>query len=164
MAEPKVLMPEIAEIVQGALSVREASLVIYRHRTLIELKTEKLGRGLSLYEEDGHTSWQIGEFDDHHCHLDVGLCTEVVFSAEPVSCQGGRRNYTIWFQVDRDCGNPYRPTGYFSVTFNKPYTADGAPRRDLIDQMFDLYRRFAATPGVSADQGFLDAMSEGPVR
>jgi hypothetical protein len=162
MIEPPLAMPGIVEIVRGALAVHEASLVIHRHRTLIELKTDKLGRGLSLYEEDGYTSWQIGEFDEHHCHLDIGACTAVSFAAEAVSCQQGRRNYTVWFLVDRDCGNPYRPTGYFSVTFNKPYTADGAPRRDLLDQMFDLYRRFAATPGVSAEPAFLQAMAEGP--
>jgi hypothetical protein len=164
MVEPPVTMPEIADIVRGALAVNEASLVIYRQRTLIELKTDKLGRGLLLYEEDGYTSWQIGEFDDHHCHLDIGLCTGVLFGAEPVSCQAGRRNYTIWFLVDKDCGNPYRPLGYFSITFNKPYTAEGAPRRDLIEQMFSLYRRFEATPGVTATPAFLQAMAEGPVR
>jgi hypothetical protein len=88
-------MAAVPDILRGALAFREASLVIYRHKTLVEFKTEKLGPGLSLYEEDGHVSWQIGAFDDHHCHLDVGACTSVVFGAEPVSCQGGRLNYTV---------------------------------------------------------------------
>lgn len=157
---PKLALPGIVEIVRGALGIRGGSLVIYRRRTLIELKTEKLGPGLTLYEEGGHTSWQIGDADDHHCHLDVGACTRVVFGAEPVSCQGGRLNYTIWFLVDEDCGNPYRPDAYFSVTLDRPYTADGAARREIVAQMFQLYRRFEGEAGVSAEPRFLEALSD----
>lgn len=159
MPEPKLLLPGIVEIVRGALALRDASLVIYRHRTLVEFKTEKLGGGLTLYEEDGYTSWQIGDFDDHHCHLDIGLCTRVVFGAEPVSCQKGRLNYTVWFLVDGDAGNPYRKDAYFSVTLNRPYHPDGSERRDVIDPVFDLYRRFEEAQGVSAEEAFLRAMA-----
>ena len=159
MPEPKLAMPEVPDILRGALSFRDASLVIFRHKLLVEFKTELLGPGLSLYEEDGYTSWQIGPFEGHHCHLDIGACTSVVFGAEPVSCQGGRLNYTVWFNVEGDGGNPYRPEAYFSVTLNKPYTAGGEVRRDLVQQVFDLYRRFADVPGVSAEPTFIEVMT-----
>ena len=158
--QPKLALPGIVEIVRGALGIRGGSLVIYRRKTLIELKTDKLGAGLTLYEEGGHHSWQIGDADDHHCHLDVGACTSVVFGAEPVSCQGGRLNYTIWFLVDEDCGNPDRPEAYFSVTLDRPYTAEGAARRELVEQMFRLYQRFEGETGVSAEPTFLRALSD----
>ncbi len=158
VADPVLRLPGIEAMVRGALALRAASLVIYRRRTLVEFKTERLGAGLSLYEEDGHTSWQIGDFDDHHCHLDIGLVTEVVFGAEPVSCQGGRLNYTIWFLTDDDSGNPYRPRAYFSVTLNRPYAADGAPLREVIAPVFALWRTLEGRPGVSAEPGFLEAI------
>lgn len=161
MPKPSLRMPSIVELVQGALALKGASLVIYRHKTLIEFKTERLGPGLSLYEEQGHCSWQIGDFDDHHCHLDVGACTQVVFGAEPVSCQGGRLNYTLWFMVEGDCGNPYRPNAYFSVTLNKPYGEDGLARLELIEPVFELYRRFRDDAQVSAEPAFLRAMDDG---
>lgn len=159
MRDPKLRLPRIAEIVRGALAVREASLVIYRSRLLVEMKTDRLGEGLSLYEEDGHRSWQIGAFDDHHCHLDIGLVSRVSFEAEKVSCQGGRLNYTVWFLLDEDCGNPYRKDAYFSVVLNKPYAEDGGLRRELVEQMFDLYRRVEREEGVSASPVFLGEMS-----
>ncbi|APR77632.1 Hypothetical protein A7982_02979 [Minicystis rosea] len=152
-------MPAVVDILRGALAFRDASLVIFRHKLLVEMKTEKLGPGLSLYEEDGYTSWQIGAFEDHHCHLDIGACTGVLFGAEPVSCQGGRLNYTVWFLVEGDCGNPYRPDAYFSVTLNKPYTADGEVRRELVQQVLDLYRRFEDVPGVSAEPTFIEVLT-----
>ncbi len=151
MADPE---PKILPVLRGALELRDASLVIYRPRTLVELKTERLG-GVSLYVEEGHASWQIGDFEDHHCHLDLPAVTRVLFSAEPVSCQGGRLNYTVWFLVDGDGGNPYRPDGYFSVTLNRPYGADGAPRVEVIGAVFRLYAEFSGEPWVTADETFL---------
>jgi hypothetical protein len=148
-AEPKVL-----PVLRGALALRDASLVIYRSRTLVEFKTERLG-GVSLYVEDGHASWQIGDFEDHHCHLDLPAVTRVLFSAEPVSCQEGRLNYTVWFLVDGDGGNPYRPDGYFSVTLNRPYAPDGSPRREVIEPVFQLFEEFSTEPWVTADDTFL---------
>jgi hypothetical protein len=159
MSEPRVENPAVVDLVRGALALRGASLVIYRRRTLIEFKTERLGGGLTLYEEDGHTSWQIGDFDDHHCHLDVGECARASFGAEPVSCQGGRLNYTVWFLVDRDAENPYRRDAYFSVTLNRPYEADGAVKREIVGQMFRLYRAFEGRPGIAAEPAFLEAMA-----
>ncbi len=158
MPDPPLANPAVPDILRGALAFRDASLVIFRRGLLVEFKTEKLSPGLSLYEEDGHVSWQMGGFDDHHCHLDIGKCTSVVFGAEPVSCQKGRLNYTVWFLVDGDCGNPYRPSAALSVTLNRPYTAEGEVRRDIVDQVFDLYRRFEGTPGVSAEPTFVEAM------
>lgn len=160
MPRPILHIPAIAEIVQAALDLKGASLVIFRHKTLIEFKTEKLGQGLSLYEEHGHVSWQIGAFDGHHCHLDVGACTQVIFGAEPVSCQGGRLNYTVWFLVEGDCGNPYRSNAYFSVTLNQPYGEDGLARMEVIEPVFELYGRFRDNPSVSAEPAFLRAMED----
>lgn len=160
MAEPILRLAGIVAMVRGALALRAASLVIYRRRTLVEFKTERLGAGLSRYEEDGHTSWQIGDFDDHHCHLDIGLVTEVVFGAEPVSCQGGRLNYTVWFLTDDDAGNPYRPRAYFSVTLNRPYSADGALLQDVIAPVIALWHQFEGAPGVSAEPAFLAAIRQ----
>lgn len=152
--------PRIVPLLRDALALREASLVIFRDRTLVEFKTERLG-GLYRYEEQGHVSWQIGRFEDHHCHLSLGEVTRVLFSAEPVPCQGNRLNYTIWFLVPGACGNPYRPDGYFSITLNKPYRA-GVPRPDVIDPVLDLYRRYAAEPWVDADDRFREVLAEGP--
>ncbi len=160
MPKPVLLMPKVVELVEGALSLKGASLVIYRHRTLIEFKTERLVPGLSLYEEQGFSSWQFGDAEDHHCHLDVGACTRVVFGAEPVSCQGGKLNYTVWFMVEGDCGNPYRRGAYFSVTLNKPYDEQGLARFDLIEPVFELYRRFEGEAGVEAEPAFLRAMED----
>jgi len=152
--------PRVLDLLREALRFREASLVIYRERTLVELQTEKLA-GVFKYVEDGHVSWQIGEFEDHHCHLALGAVTGVVFSAEPVPCQGGRLNYTVWFLVPGPCGNPYRRDGYFSVVLNRPY-ANGTPRHEVIEQVFRLYRRHAVHPWVTADDQFLRALESGP--
>ncbi len=160
MSESKVSLSVVQDVLRGALAFRDASLVLYRHKMLVEFKTEKLGAGLSIYEEHGYKSYQIGDFDGHHCHVDVGACTSISFGAEPVSCQGGRLNYTVWFLVDEDCGNPYRPHAYFSVTLNRPYEADGTVRRDMLTQVFQLYRAFATERGVVAEPGFLEAMAD----
>jgi hypothetical protein len=160
MANPKVSLSVTQDLLRGALAFRDASLVLYRHKMLVEFKTEKLGVGLSIYEEAGYVSYQIGDFDGHHCHLDVGACTSISFGAEPVGCQGGRLNYTVWFLVDEDCGNPYRKNAYFSVTLNRPYEADGSVRRDMLEQVFRLYEAFVSEPGVVAEAPFLEAMAQ----
>jgi hypothetical protein len=148
--------PRSLELLREALRFREASLVIYRERTLVEFQVEKLA-GVFKYVEDGHVSWQLGAFEDHHCHLALGAVTRVLFSAEPVPCQRGRLNYTVWFLVPGACGNPYRSDGYFSVVLNRPYDGD-APRLDLIDQVQSLYRRYLHESRVEADEVFLRAL------
>lgn len=87
--------------------------------------------------------------------------TSVRFSAEPVPCQGGRWNYTVWFEVPGDCGNPYRPNAYFSIVLNRPY-ANGVARLECIEPMFALYRRHRHLPCVTADARFLRALEVGP--
>ena len=152
--------PRIVPLLREALALREASLVIFRDRTLVEFKTDRLG-GLHRYQEQGHVSWQIGDFHGHHCHLALGEVSRVLFSAEPVPCQGNRLNYTIWFLVPGACGNPYRPDGYFSITLNKPYRA-GLVRPEVIDPILQLYRRHARESWVEADARFLEVLAEGP--
>lgn len=154
-SEPMCLL-----LLNEALALKDASLVIYREKALIEFKTERLG-GLHRYEEEGHVSWQIGEFDDHHCHLALGAVTKALFSAEPVSCQGGGLNYTVWFLTAGPSGNPYRRDGYFSVVLNRPYEGN-EPRLEVILPVLDLYRRFSADAYVQADPVFLQVLSDGP--
>ena len=145
----------VAGLLNTVLMFKEASLVIFRRGALIEFKTDLLDEKVSSFEEQGHRSWQIGAFAGHHCHLDLGAVTEVLFDAEPVSCQGGRLNYTVWFCGAQDCGNPYRPTAMFSVTLNAPYATDGTPRRDIIDQVYAAYDALRASPLVRASESFL---------
>jgi hypothetical protein len=152
--------PLCLPILQQALALRDASLVIFRDRALIEFKTDRLG-GLHRYEEQGHVSWQIGALDDHHCHLSLGAVVRVLFSAEPVSCQGGGLNYTVWFLSAGSSGNPYRRDGYFSVVLNRPYTGDAA-RLEVIEPVLALYRRFQHEPWVQADENFLRVLENGP--
>lgn len=152
--------PPCIPLLEKALALRDASLVIYRERTLIEFKTEKLD-GLHRYVEHGHVSWQIGAFDDHHCHLSLGGVNRVLFSAEPVSCQGGGINYTIWFLTPGPCGNPFRHDGYFSVVLNRPYQGN-EPRLEVIQPVLDLYRDFQGEPWVTADARFLEILAAGP--
>ncbi len=118
-----------AELLTSALALREASLVIFRRGALIEFKTDGLSAGVSRYEEQGHVTYQVGDAEGHHCHLDLFCLDHVLFGAEPVECQGGRLNYTVWFMATADSGNPHRPLAAFSVTLNAPYDADGTPRR-----------------------------------
>jgi hypothetical protein len=141
----------------GALALRDASLVIFRRGLLVEFKTEALSPGLSSSVEGEHRSWQIGPFQGHHCHLDLQSVRHIEFHAEPVSCQGGRINYTVWFLADADCGNPYRPEGLFSVTLNRPYAPDGTPRTEIIAPMYALYDDLAGTASVRASSAFLQA-------
>ena len=152
--------PLCLPVLQQALALRDASLVIFRDRALVEFKTERLD-GLHRYEEAGHVSWQIGALDDHHCHLSLSAVTRVLFSAEPVSCQGGGLNYTIWFLSAGPSGNPYRRDGYFSIVLNRPYTGNAA-RREVIDPVLALYRRFRHEPWVQSDETFLQVLKSGP--
>jgi hypothetical protein len=152
--------PPFLPLLREALALRDASLVIFRDRTLIEFKTERLD-GLHRYEEAGHVSWQVGDQHEHHCHLSLGGVTRVLFSAEPVSCQGGGLNYTVWFLTAAPCGNPYRRDGYFSIVLNRPYTGD-EPRREVIEPVLSLYRRHRDLPFVEADETFLRVLKQGP--
>jgi hypothetical protein len=152
--------PPFLPLLREALALRDASLVIFRDRTLIEFKTERLD-GLHRYEEAGHVSWQVGDQHDHHCHLSLGGVTRVLFSAEPVSCQGGGLNYTVWFLTAAPCGNPHRRDGYFSIVLNRPYTGD-EPRREVIEPVLSLYRRHRDRPFVEADATFLRVLEQGP--
>jgi len=155
-----VLEPACIALLKGALKLPDASLVVYRDRTLIEFKTEKLD-GLHRYVEDGHVSWQIGAFDDHHCHLSLSAVDRVLFSAEPVSCQGGGINYTAWFLTPGPCGNPFRRDGYFSIVLNRPYHGN-QPRMEVIKPMLDLYREFRDAAWVQADPTFLEIVASQP--
>ena len=134
-------------------------LVTYRERTLVEFQTEKID-GVHRYEEKGHVSWQIGGLRDHHCHLALGAVHRVMFSAEPVSCQGQGLNYTIWFLTSGPSRNPWRRDGYFSVVLNRPYTGD-APRLEVIQPVIDLYLRYRDEPWVLADARFLSTLEQG---
>ena len=154
------LDPPCIALLEKALRLRDASLVLFRDRTLVEFKTEKLD-GLHRYVEHGHVSWQIGAFDDHHCHLSLGAVARVLFSAEPVSCQGGGINYTVWFLSAGPCGNPYRRDGYFSIVLNRPYQGN-QPRLEVIEPMLALYREFSDIEWVQADPMFLEILAKGP--
>jgi hypothetical protein len=79
----------------------------------------------------------------------------VLFDAEPVPCQGGRINYTVWFLGTGDCGNPYRPDGLFSITLNRPYADDGTARKAVIAPMLDLYAKYRNEAQVHASEAFL---------
>jgi len=152
--------PPCLPLLQRALALSDASLVIYRDRTLVEFKTDRIG-GVHRFVEQGHVSWQIGALDDHHCHLDLGAVTRVLFSAEPVSCQGGGLNYTIWFLTPGPSGNPYRRDGYFSIVLNRPYRGD-KPRLEVVQPMLDLYRSFSDTAWLDADATFIQVLDDGP--
>jgi hypothetical protein len=148
----------VARLLREALALRDASLVIYRRGVLVEFKTDLLLEKLSVWNEEGHRSWQIGAFDDHHCHLALDAINEVHLDAEPVSCQGGRINYTIGFLCDHDCGNPYRPRGLFSVTLNRPYEADGTLRKDILAPLVSLAERAHHCSVVTASREFEEAI------
>lgn len=155
----ETISPPCLPLLEQALALPDASLVIYRDRTLVEFQTGKLG-GVHRYAEQGHVSWQIGRTEEHHCHLSLGAVERVLFSAEPVSCQGGGLNYTIWFLTPGPAGNPWRRDGYFSITLNRPYRGE-RPRLEVIEPMLDLYRRFRAQPWVEADDTFMQVVGQG---
>jgi hypothetical protein len=151
------LLDDVEEALIGALALRDASLVIFRRGVLVEFKTELCRPGLTPTFEGVHRGWQIGPFEGHHCHLDLASVVRVWFDAEPVSCQGGRINYTVWFLTACDCGNPYRPDGLFSVTLNSPYGKDGTPRLDVIRPVYELHDSLRGIPSVSASDAFTSA-------
>ncbi|MBI1394730.1 MAG: hypothetical protein GC151_02030 [Betaproteobacteria bacterium] len=144
----------VAEVLRELLEVPDASLVVFRRGAIVEMKTELLRGLVTLREDDGFRSWQIGAFEGHHCHLDLAAVGRVSFEAEPVPCQGGRPNYSAWFLVDGDCGNPHRPDGLFSVTLNRPYETDGSERACVIDHLYVAFRRVRALPFVDATGAF----------
>ncbi|MEM6673173.1 MAG: hypothetical protein AAF726_10025 [Planctomycetota bacterium] len=152
--------PTFRPLLEDAIALRGASLVIFRDRTLVEFKTDDLG-GVYESKECDHTSWQIGETDAHHCHLNLSAVTGVEFSAEFVPCQGNRINYTIWFLVPGGCGNPFRSDGYFSFTLNQPYKGR-EPRWDVIMPVIELYETYREHDWVRADGGFLSALESVP--
>ncbi len=152
--------PVFRDLLEEAIALHDASLVIFRDRTLVEFKTDDLA-GVFEFTEGDHRSWQIGATDAHHCHLALNAVTSVEFSAEIVPCQGNRLNYTIWFLVAGGCGNPFRSDGYFSVTLNRPY--DGHyPRWAVIRPVADLYEKYRGHEWVRTDQGFIDAIADIP--
>lgn len=156
--------PPYFPLLKQALDLPDASLVIYRDRTLVEFKTDHLD-GVHRHEEDGHVSWQLGAFEHHHCHLALDTVTHVLFSAEPVPCQGNGLNYTIWFLTDGPSGNPYRRNGYFSVTLNRPYMKNApgaAPRLGVIQPVLNLYRRFRGEDWLEADETFVRVLNGEP--
>jgi len=152
--------PVFRGLLDDAIALHDASLVIFRDRTLVEFKTDDLA-GVFEFTEGEHTSWQIGAFDAHHCHLALSAVTSVEFSAESVPCQGNRLNYTIWFLVAGGCGNPFRSDGYFSITLNRPYEGQ-RPRWDVIRPVTELYRKYRDQKWVRADDGFLGALDDIP--
>lgn len=145
----------VEHVLADALALTDASLVIFRHGALIEFKTQLLSARLSCCTDPGHRGWQVGHFEGHHCHLDLAAVAQIWFDAAAVSCQRGRLNYTVWFLAARDCGNPFRPDGYFSITLNEPYSDDGAPKREVVDQVHALYRLHRERPGVLASDSFI---------
>lgn len=155
---PPTTEPRVLDLLDDALTLPDAALVVFRDRLLVELQTERLD-GVHRYVEEGHVSWQVGATRDHHCHLALGAVTAVEFTAEPVPCQGGRPNYTLWFLVPGRCGNPHRVDGYFSIVLNRPYRG-GAERPEVIEPMLDLYRRYATLPWVTANDAFVERVRQ----
>ena len=153
-AHAEAILFSVENVLADALSLRDASLVVFRRGVLVEFKTQMLEAKLSRCAEPGHRGWQIGPFDGHHCHLDLDSVIQVCFDAAPSPCQGGHLNYTIWFLAARDCGNPYRTDGYFSITLNAPYFENGDPRLDVIEEVHALYALHRHRPGVLANEGF----------
>lgn len=156
-AEEETRLDLVERVLSGALALKEASLVVFRRGVLVEFKTEMLVPSLARTNEGRYRGWQLGPFEGHHCHLDLAAVTQVWFDAEPVSCQGGRLNYTVWFLTAEDCGNPYRPEGLFAITLNSPYTAEGFARADVVLPVYLLHARHDGEPGVSASGAFIAA-------
>jgi hypothetical protein len=151
------LLASVEAILAGALTLKDASLVVFRRGVLIEFKTALLSSGLAATKERRYRGWQVGPIDGHHCHLDLASIASVWFDAEPVSCQGGRLTYTICFVIDGDCGNPYRPGGLFSITLNAPYAKNGATRTKLVEAVYALHDRHREAPFVFASEAFVAA-------
>jgi hypothetical protein len=157
--ESPVLLETVEQVLREGLALKDASLVIYRPGVLVEFKTELLQPALAATLEGRYRGWQIGAFEGHHCHLDLRSVSRVWFDAEPVSCQGGRLNYTVWFLTTGDCGNPYRREGLFSITLNAPYEKDGTPRVEVIEAVYSLCDRHRDRVGVSTSDAFVAARS-----
>jgi hypothetical protein len=155
------ILASVEATLAGALALPDASLVILRRGVLVEFKTAMLLPGLAASLEGGGRSWQIGPFEGHHCHLDLASVQRVCFDAEPVACQGGRLNYTVWFLSAGDCGNPFRADGLFSVTLNAPYRRDHSARVDLIESVYALHDLQRDGAGVFASDAFLAARPAG---
>ncbi|MCW5625227.1 MAG: hypothetical protein KIT73_10980 [Burkholderiales bacterium] len=156
MTPPSAHEAAVADLLNDALYLRDASLVIFRSKLLVEFKTAQLDPKLTEYVESGFRSWQVGGEQSHHCHVNLADVVRVWFDAEPVSCQGGRYNYTIWFLTDTDCGNPFRPTALFSVTLNGPYDAVGQPDAALIRDVYGIYETHRDRAFVGASETFLE--------
>jgi hypothetical protein len=142
----------VESLLQKALALPGASFVVYRRGLLVEFQTDKLTSGLSRWEEEGHISWQVNGFEDHHCHVDLASIERVQFDAEPVGCQGGRLNFTAWFLAGEDTGNPYRPRAAFSITLNRPYEPDGTPRLQVLGPLVQLFEEVRGLPFVEATE------------
>ncbi len=151
-AEPTA-EPLVLPLLKQALDLPEASLVILRERTLVELQTGQL-EGVFKFVEQGYVSWQIGGYKQSHCHMDLYAITGVQFVAEPTPCQGGRLNFTIWFLTGDRSGNPYKWDGYFSVVLNQPYDGRGEPRVEVIEPMLALFRSYHGEAWGGADECF----------
>ena len=152
--------PLVLPLLKQAVNLPEASLVILRERTLVELQTGQL-EGVFKFVEQGHVSWQIGGYKQSHCHVDLYAITGVQFAAEPAPCQGGRLNFTVWFLTGDRSGNPYKWDGYFSVVLNQPYDGQGAPRAWVIEPMLALFRSHHGEAWVSADTRFRKVADNG---
>jgi len=152
--------PPMLPLLREAVDLPGASLVILRERTLIELQTEQLA-GVSKFVEQGYVSWQIGGFEQSHCHLDLYALTGARFTAEPTPCQGGRLNFTLWLLVAERSGNPYKADGYFSIVLNQPYDSGGRPRWEVIQPMVALYRAYRQEPWLDADDRFQRVATDG---
>ncbi len=153
--------PVFRGLLEDAIALYDASLVIFRESTLVEFKTDDMA-GVFEYTKGEHTSLQIGATDAHHCHLALNAVTSAECSAEPVPCQGNRLNSTIRFLVAGGCGNPFRSEGYFSVTLNRPY--DGhRPRWAVRGPVANPYEKDRQHESVRADRGFISALADIPV-
>lgn len=152
--------PLVLPLLKQAVNLPEASLVILRERTLVELQTGQL-EGVFKFVEQGHVSWQIGGYKQSHCHMDLYAITGVQFAAEPAPCQGGRLNFTVWFLTGDRSGNPYKWDGYFSMVLNQPYDEQGAPRAWVIEPMLALFRSHHGEAWVSADKRFRKVADNG---
>lgn len=146
----------VQSLLSDALHLTNASLVIFRSGILVEFKTNLLQMRNPPIRLDGSLC-QVGGEEGHHCHLQLGQVATIHFDAEPLSCQRGRLNDTVWFLSGKDCGNPYKRDGLFSVTFNAPYDDSGMLRIDealsaivSTKRMFQSAMRLPATPNAGS--------------
>jgi hypothetical protein len=152
---PPVCLPVLAQ----ALRLRDASLVICRDRTVVEVPTDKLA-GIQSCQSTHLPGWCIGDVSEPHCHLALEAVTRVLFSAESSVSGVTEETYAVWFLTEDACGNPLRRNGYFSVRLNRTSSGD-ATQRKHIEALFDVYRSVMREPWVDADSAFLRAMRHG---